>query len=169
MPIYTRSCLIRTSVQDLFDFHLDTRNVTLVQPPGFAVVQVKMPPESEAGAETRLTVRVLGLVTQHWLIQWAEVQSPRGKPARAQLVDNMLEGPFPSFHQEHIFTEEGAGSRLTDRVTFRPPWGLIGWLFLPVIYLQLAFMFAWRHPRTRELLEAKIPTERHEGDEIRKE
>ncbi len=153
MPTFSYSSLVRATVQALFDFHLNTRNVALVQPPGFAVVKVEMPPESKVGAETRLTVRVLGLVRQTWLVQWVEVQPPVGQPRRAQLTDVLLEGPFPSFHQEHIFTEEGDASRLTDRVTFRPPFGLLGWLFLPVNYLQLNFMFAWRHRRTRELLE----------------
>ena len=153
MPTFALSCLIRASVQDVFNFHLDTRNLPRVQPPGFAVVKVIMPPESKVGAETRIVVKLLWTLRQHWLVQWAEIQPPRGHPLHAQLTDVMLKGPFPSFHQEHVFMEEGNATRMTDRVTFRPPFGILGWLLLPAIYLQLYGMFAWRHRRTRMLLE----------------
>ncbi len=153
MPTFIRSTVIRASVQALYDFHLDTNNVRLVQPPGFAVEKVEMPATIEAGSEIRLTVRVLGLVRQKWLVQWAEVSPPQGTPLRGYLIDTLLEGPFPAFAQEHLFVQEGEGARLTDRVTFLPPFGPLGWLLLPLIYGQLHFMFAWRHRRTRELLE----------------
>jgi ligand-binding SRPBCC domain-containing protein len=152
---YTRSVLVRASVEALYDFHRDTNNVKRVQPPGFTVETVELPPEISVGAPIRLTVRVLGLVRQHWRITWAEITPPTGNPRWARLVDEMIEGPFPSFRQEHLFTQEGGGARLTDRVIFQPPLGWFGRLLLPLFYLQLAGMFWWRHRRTRVLLEAR--------------
>ena len=158
MPTYTRSCFIRAPVATLYEFHRDTRNLPRVQPPGFTVVKMELPPEVCVGARTQLTVRILGLVRQHWVIEWAEVIPPSPHNTSARLVDEMIEGPFPEFRQEHIFTAEGDGARLTDRLTFQPPFRPLGWLFLPFLYLQFAFMFTWRHAATRRLLEAGTGT-----------
>jgi ligand-binding SRPBCC domain-containing protein len=148
--------LIRAPVQALYDFHLDTNNLRLVQPPGFSVEELYLPPQIRVGAEIRLVVRILGLFRQRWLISWEEIQPPVGQPSSARLTDRMVEGPFPVFRQEHIFTQENAVTRLTDRVTFEPPLGLLGWMILPLLYAQLQGMFWWRHRRTRSLLEARL-------------
>jgi ligand-binding SRPBCC domain-containing protein len=154
VPTYTKSCFIRASVAELYAFHADTRNLPRVQPPGFRVERMELPPQTEVNARTRLTVRILGLVRQYWLIEWVEVAPPGTSPdGSARLVDEMIEGPFPEFRQEHIFLPEGDGARLTDRVIFQPPFRPLGWLLLPALYLQFAFMFEWRHRRTRRLLE----------------
>jgi ligand-binding SRPBCC domain-containing protein len=155
MPVFARSIFIRAPVQAVYDFHLDTNNVRLVQPPGFSVEKVGMPSEIKVGAQIRLTVRILGLARQHWLVTWAEMEPPAGNPLRARLTDEMIEGPFPKFRQERVMEAESDGVRLTDRVCFEPPFGLPGRLLLPFIYLQLAAMFWWRQRRTRVLLEER--------------
>jgi ligand-binding SRPBCC domain-containing protein len=155
MPTFTRSILIRVPIQALYDFHLDTNNVKLVQPPGFSVEKVELPPEIKVGAQIRLTVRLFGLIPQHWLVAWAQIEPPQGNPLQARLTDEMLEGPFPKFRQERIFAREGDATRLTDHVIFEPPFGFIGRLFLPAIHLQFAGMFWWRQRRTRVLLEER--------------
>ena len=158
MPAYTRSCFIRAPVSALYDFHADTRNLPRVQPPGFTVEKLELPPETKVGARTRITVRILGLVRQQWLIEWAEVVPPAPGSGAAWVTDEMIEGPFPKFRQEHRFTAAGAGTRLTDRVDYLPPFRPLGWLLLPFLHLQFVFMFAWRHRATRRLLEAGVAT-----------
>jgi ligand-binding SRPBCC domain-containing protein len=153
VPTITRSVLVRTPIQTIFDFHLDPRNLPLVQPPGLLIVGIEPPLKSEPGAEIRLTVRVLPLIYQHWLIQWVEIRPPEGTPQTATLTDNMLRGPFAVFCQERSLEQVGDATRMTDRVLFRPPLGPLGWLMLPLFYVQLKFMFAWRHRLTRQLLE----------------
>jgi ligand-binding SRPBCC domain-containing protein len=36
-----------------------------------------------------------------------------------RFVDEMVRGPFRSFRHEHLFEPAGAGTRMTDLVTFR--------------------------------------------------
>ncbi len=158
MPVYTRSCFIRAPVSALYDFHRDTRNLSRVQPPGFTVEKMELPPETKVGARTRLAVRILGLVRQHWVIEWVEVVPPGPESPAALLTDEMIEGPFPKFRQEHRFIAEGDGSRLIDWVQYQPPFRPLGWLLVPFFRLQFAFMFAWRHRATRRLLEAGAAT-----------
>ncbi len=154
MPLFTRSILIRAPIEKLYAFHLDTNNARLIQPPGFTVVEVAMPPEPRVGGEIRLVIRVMGLLRQTWRVRWAELQPPSGDPPRSKVVDMAMEAPFPFFRHEHLFEREADATRLTDRITFEPPFGRPGYLLLPFIHLNFLAVFWWRQRVTRQLLEA---------------
>ena len=46
------------------------------------------------------------------------------RPSR--FVDEQERGPFAMFRHEHLFEPHGDGTRMTDRVAFRAPFGPIG-------------------------------------------
>jgi ligand-binding SRPBCC domain-containing protein len=152
LPIFLYSSRIDASTRALYKFHLDPKNVARIQPPGFEVTEVQVPAEAKVGAEIKLTLRVLGRYTQEWRVVWEELKPPSGGPMHGRVVDRAISSPFPAFRHEHLFTEDGIGTRLTDRIVFQPPSGWKGWLALPFIYLQLYFVFIWRHYRTGKLL-----------------
>ncbi|ROP48105.1 MULTISPECIES: SRPBCC family protein [unclassified Rathayibacter] len=41
-------------------------------------------------------------------------------------TDEQTRGPFRSFRHEHRFEPDGSGSVMTDRLTFRAPFGVLG-------------------------------------------
>jgi ligand-binding SRPBCC domain-containing protein len=43
-----------------------------------------------------------------------------------RFVDQQVDGPFRSFHHEHLLTSAGAGTLMTDRVQFDAPLGVVG-------------------------------------------
>jgi ligand-binding SRPBCC domain-containing protein len=43
-------------------------------------------------------------------------------------VDQQVSGPFKDFRHVHEFASRGAGSVMTDRITFTAPFGPLGWL-----------------------------------------
>jgi ligand-binding SRPBCC domain-containing protein len=43
--------------------------------------------------------------------------------------DEMLAGAFRSFTHDHLFELHGSGTRMTDELDFRSPFGPLGWLF----------------------------------------
>lgn len=62
------------------------------------------------GVRQRLTARI------------TEFERPR------RFVDEMVKGAFKSVYHEHLFEENGQGTRMTDRLRFVAPLGPLGWL-----------------------------------------
>jgi ligand-binding SRPBCC domain-containing protein len=46
-----------------------------------------------------------------------------------QFTDVMLKGTFKSFKHQHIFTQEGKNTVMTDILEFESPFGIIGKVF----------------------------------------
>lgn len=43
-----------------------------------------------------------------------------------RFVDEQIRGPFAAFRHEHLFAPTSSGCRMTDRITFRAPFGPLG-------------------------------------------
>ena len=71
-------------------------------------------------------------------------------------VDEQRFGPYTMWHHEHLFTEIGDKTEITDKVSFKLPFGFLGRLFAPVIVIpQLKKIFNHRI----EVLEKKFNNE----------
>jgi ligand-binding SRPBCC domain-containing protein len=151
---FSRSVLLKCSIDEAYRFHLDPHNAAKIMPPGFFLSRVVTPDSLKVGDTVEITVRIFGIIPQHWVVQWEELDAPTGEPGkrRALLLDRTKRGPFPVFNHEHRLSEEAGGTRLEDHITFAPPFPSIGWLLLPAIYVQLHLIFWWRHLRTRAVL-----------------
>ena len=147
--VFEKSSRIRTPVQALFEFHQDPANLHRINPPGVRVNRLRLPLEWKSGARLEVSVTVFGWIRQDWEVCLEEVSPP------VRLVDVALRGPYRSWRHVHEFQDLGDGmALLTDRVEYLPPWGRCGvWLDRWVFRPQLAVMFAWRHRRTRRILE----------------
>ena len=70
----------------------------------------------------------------------------------ARFVDEQESGPFRYWRHAHEFEAQGAKStRMVDRVTYRAPFGPIGWV-ADRVYLRrkLAALFRYRHDQLRK-------------------
>lgn len=147
-----RSVEIAVPVEDVFDFHRDTRNAALISPPGQTVVEVRGDFPVRAGALVEMRMRQRpSPVAMTWRVRIEAVDAPE------RIVDVAERSPFAAWRHEHLFRPLGPGRTLmTDRVTYRLPGGPLGRLAdRLVVRGQLARAFAERHRRTRELLEAR--------------
>jgi len=144
---FEKSVVIKAGLRELFNFHLNTQNITIISSPFPVIEKIEM---SSNPLKTDSTVSLLLnflIFRQNWIMKISEV-----KPFEV-VTDIQVKGPFKVWEHKHIFEGTKAGVKMTDNIIFSPPWGVIGLLTLPLLYLQLYLMFSDRHRRTRNFFE----------------
>ena len=147
-----RSVEIAAPVEEVFAFHLDTRNAALISPAGTRILAVEGAFPVVAGALVTMRMRQRPMpFAMSWRVRIEEVSPP------GRIVDVAERSPFAAWRHEHLFAALDDGrTRMTDRVSYRLPGGPIGALVdRVVVRRQLASAFEERHRRTRALLEAR--------------
>jgi ligand-binding SRPBCC domain-containing protein len=145
---------LKADPRKVFEFHLQPKNISRVNPWWVRVVSLQSLEQIVAGAQISLKVRSLGL-PQTWEVTVQEVEDFSGTPGRAHILDVAQRGPFPFWRHLHEFwAAPGGTTGLVDRVEFLPPGGLVGVLLLPLIRRVFAEMFRARHEATRKIFES---------------
>lgn len=147
MAIYQHSFKVKAPLPDVAAFHDDPVSLVSITPPPVRVTIQRFDQPVRAGSRVvfRLSVGPIGVVWDGAIVEYVERQYFR---------DVQNSGPFGAWSHTHSFQAEPAGTRVTDRVVYEPPLGLIGKLIDPlVVKPALAFMFKYREKKTRELLE----------------
>ena len=108
------------SPDQIFSFFCDENNLERITPPflNFHVLS-KTTPTIERGTCIDYKLKLHGIP-----LKWRSVIAVWEPPHR--FVDQQLKGPYSHWYHEHGFEKLGAGTLLTDRVTFRPPLGWLG-------------------------------------------
>lgn len=147
MLTFRKSVTINVNKEKIFNFHLDTTNISVISPPFPKVLKVEMSEKPlKKGSKVSLEIDFL-LFRQNWLIKISEVIS-------GSLITDLQEtGPFKFWEHNHRFTGEDGAVVMMDEIRFLPPFGIFGWLALPFVYLQLYLMFSDRHRRTKKYFE----------------
>ncbi len=145
---------LKADPREVFEFHLQPKNISRVNPWWIRVLSLQSPEQIVAGAQIRLKVRSMGL-PQTWEVTVQEVENFSGTPARAHILDVAQRGPFPFWRHLHQFWAAPDGTTgLVDRVEFLPPGGFAGVLLLPLIRKVFTEMFRARHEATRKIFES---------------
>ena len=145
---------LKADPRKVFEFHLQPKNISRVNPWWVRVASLQSPEQIVAGAKIHLKVRSMGL-PQTWEVTVQEVGDFLGTPARAHILDVAQRGPFPYWRHLHEFWAAPDGTTgLVDRVEFLPPGGLAGVLLLPLIRKVFMEMFQARHKATRKIFES---------------
>jgi ligand-binding SRPBCC domain-containing protein len=138
---------IKASQEELFDFHLDTKNLPKITPANTQVEIVKLPLPMAKGNVIELDITKF-FVTQRWKIQIKEFE-PLYK-----ITDYALQSPLPYFEHEHIFEKvDDKNSLLCDKVKFSLPLYPLSLIILPFVKADMKKMFHYRHEITRKILE----------------
>lgn len=67
-------------------------------------------------------------------------------------VDEQRFGPYSMWHHEHLFKETDNGIEMTDRISYKPPFGFLGSLVEPMLIRpQLFKIFKYRHQTLNQL------------------
>ena len=123
----------------LFHYHALPGAFERLVPPWENVCLVHKKGGIEAGAEAVIRMK-LGLISFNWVAQHTEFI-----PGRS-FTDEQKSGPFTYWKHEHIVTPKGGGeAELTDRISFKLPFGFFGRLTANTVKKKLLRTFRYRH------------------------
>jgi ligand-binding SRPBCC domain-containing protein len=131
---------------EVFAFVADPRNLERLSPPGLKLRLLTPPGPLAAGAVLDVRISWLGLPLT-WRTYIREFDPPY------RFVDVQVRGPWARWEHRHQFLEEGGGTRVEDRVTYRLPLGPLGRLLHgALVHRQLRAAWAFRQRRLEEIL-----------------
>ncbi len=148
MQTFIKSSYIYCDIKALFDFHIDTNNLTFITPPDTKVELLT----KDFKAEISKVVKIKStkyFIPMIWEVKIEKLDKPN------LLVDFALKSPFAYWEHKHIFIEHGNMCELKDVITFEMPFGFFGKLFEGFVKKDLQKMFDFRHKVTKEILEKK--------------
>jgi ligand-binding SRPBCC domain-containing protein len=104
---------------DVFAFVADPANLPRLMPPSLSVRVLTPGVRMEAGAVLDFRIAWLG-VPMRWRMFVREWDPPY------RFVDVQVRGPYARWEHRHRFLEEGDGTWIEDRLTYRLPAGALG-------------------------------------------
>jgi ligand-binding SRPBCC domain-containing protein len=152
---FERSTTVRAPIERVWEFHSTVDGLVELTPGwmNLRVEAVRGPdggPDPEVltvGSTVELSTRPFGVgPRQSWT---SEIVERREREDAARFRDVMHDGPFERWEHTHTFVADGEATRVRDRVEYRLPVGAAS----PLALVGLEPMFAYRHHRTRRLLE----------------
>lgn len=146
METFTQTSLINCTLEELFNFHLDTNNIKLITPSHTKVELIDYEEGTFEGKIIKLkTTRAW--VPIDWIVKIEKYEYPN------LIVDVALKSPFAFWEHQHIFTKKGSMCELKDVIKYKLPFGIVGKLIAPFIKKDIANMFIYRHKQTKKILE----------------
>lgn len=146
MRTIIKTSLINCTVEELFDFHLDSNNISKITPSNIKVKLLNSDTETFEGKIVKLITTKLFIQT-YWEVKIEKLEKPN------ILVDVATKSPFKYWKHQHIFTKKGDMCELKDSIEFVLPFGIFGRIFELLIQYDIKNMFEYRHQKTKEILE----------------
>lgn len=146
MQTFIKSSYINCDTKSLFDFHLDTNNLTKITPTNIKVelLTKNFKPVVSQILKIKSTKYFIPMM---WEVKIEKIEEPN------LLVDIALKSPFKFWEHKHIFINHGNFSELKDVITFKMPFGILGDLLSFFVKKDLQNMFDYRHKITKNILE----------------
>ncbi len=146
---YVKQTSIKASPDVVFSFHESPDALQQLIPPWENMKLVESAGSLQPGSRVVLRGR-LGVIPIQWIAIHTEYDPPR------LFADRQESGPFAYWYHRHRFLDDGqGGTLLSDEVEYAVPLGVIGqWLGGWLIRRKLEAMFAYRHQKTRSLIES---------------
>ena len=149
MSLYEKTSQIHCSLEELYRFHTDMKNLQAISPKGIQVTLLNEGFVPKEGGILRLKT-VKNFIPIIWEVKIEMMDSPN------LLVDIAMKSPFKSWKHSHIFTQIDENlCELKDSIEYKLPFGFIGSLFNFFIQYELESMFTHRHTITKQLLEER--------------
>jgi len=139
---------INCKIEDLFNFHLDMKNLENITPPNTKVDLINKDFVPHQGGILKIKT-VKNFIPTTWEVKIDKIEEPN------LLVDIALKSPFKYWKHSHVFTQKGNICELKDVVEYELPFGAIGNFFDFFIQKELRDMFDYRHKVTKEILNYK--------------
>lgn len=141
---------LNTASKEVFDFHCNFRNVTIVTPPIITLRFLVIPEKMEVGSKITVEIKQLWF----W-IPW-EITVEKLEPNFLMIDYQSGKGPFKFWRHEHIFQENNGKTILIDRIEYLLPFGIAGFIFDRLIMRIIQRrVFVYRHKKTKEYFSKK--------------
>ena len=146
MKRFEKTSLISCSLEELFEFHLDSNNIEKITPNNIKVelISKNFVPEEGKVLKVKMTKFFLPIL---WAVEISLIKKPN------MLVDTAIKSPFDFWRHSHVFTQKGNICELKDIIEYELPFGFIGNIFSSFIEQELESMFSYRHKQTKKILE----------------
>jgi hypothetical protein len=132
---------------EVFAFFADPASLERLTPPAFRLRLLNRSVTMTTGAVLDFRLRWLGVVPFRWRAFVREWDPP------FRFVDVQVRGPYARWEHRHRFLEEGGGTWVEDRVTYRLPLGPLGRVVHALmVERQLRELWAYRHQQLAELV-----------------
>ena len=132
---------------EVFAFFAEPASLERLTPPAFRLRLLSPSATMTAGAVLDFRLRWLGIVPLRWRAFVREWDPP------FRFVDVQVRGPYARWEHRHRFLEEGGGTWVEDRVTYRLPLGVLGRAaHALVVERQLRGLWAYRHQQLAALV-----------------
>ena len=119
--VLEREQFLRRSVEEVFEFFSRPENLQVITPPWLDFRMVETPQNLQKGSLIRYRLRWHGIPIR-WTTEISEWNPPLG------FVDRALSSPYALWNHEHVFSPEGDGTMMRDRVTYALPFAILGGL-----------------------------------------
>jgi ligand-binding SRPBCC domain-containing protein len=131
----------------VFAFFAEPTALERLTPPSFRLRLVNRDVTMTTGAVLDFRLRWLGVVPLRWRAFVREWDPP------FRFVDVQVRGPYARWEHRHRFLEEGGGTWVEDRVTYRLPLGALGSAaHALLVRRQLRELWEYRHRQLAELV-----------------
>jgi len=146
---YVKQSTINASPEVVFRFHESPDALLQLIPPWENMKLVESAGSLRPGSQVVLRGK-LAFIPIQWKAEHTEYDPPH------LFADRQEAGPFAYWYHRHRFLDDGRGGTiLSDEVDYEIPFGVIGrWLGGWIVRRKLAAMFAYRHEKTRSLIES---------------
>lgn len=136
---YSRKTLLASSLQSVFDWHLNPEAIVKLTPPWQPMEVVECQKLAE-NSRAVFRTRILGFPF-YWEAEHFDVQLNK------QFCDRQVRGPFRQWVHHHLFIAKGNGTCLMiDEVDFTLPGPqLINRILGNIIYRKIDALFEFRH------------------------
>jgi ligand-binding SRPBCC domain-containing protein len=149
MPVFEASQVLPWPVAEVFAFFRDPANLVKISPPELHLSLVEGPGQIALGSRVVFRGR-------RWGIPQRMVSDITAFDAPVTFTDAQVEGPFRKWVHTHLFEEVAGGTRVSDRIEYEPPGGLLGLVAkAAVIERDLKWIFEYRTKKLAELLGAE--------------
>jgi ligand-binding SRPBCC domain-containing protein len=151
--------LMASTMEEVWDFISSPENLKEITPGymGFEIISKDLPGKIFPGMIIAYRIKPLLGIGMKWVTEITEVNDGKN------FVDEQKNGPYSFWRHQHFIEKADNGVLMTDIVTYKPPFGLLGnianWLF---IGRQLRDIFEYR----RQALEKKFGEYRDQGSVI---
>jgi ligand-binding SRPBCC domain-containing protein len=146
MPVFECVLHFPHPVEEMFDFFCRPANLITLSPPELHLQLVDGPERIELGSRITLKGR-------RWGVPQTIVSEIKALDPNAKFTDVMIKGPFRKWEHMHGFAAADGGARVTDRIDYESPGGLLGLVATPTLVARdLEKVFAYRVQKLQELL-----------------
>ncbi len=147
MESFETSITLPVSVQAAFDFLIQPVNIKRISPPDVGLFFVKAPERLSLSAQMEFKVQAFGLARDvvHEITTFDEPDS---------FTEQQVSGPLGSWSHHHLFENlDDRSVRITDRIEFEPPGGIVGLVITADRILEnLEEGFEFRYEQLEKLL-----------------